>query len=164
FSTVGFRFRHSLMSNTVGRVNNDGTNITDVNPNGSGVNLTEDFFRPDLINAKGVTVNLVDLNGSPDPHTSSSVGAILKADASNTANETDLLLIDEIRNVLFGIPNAPGTALAARDVQRARDHGIWTYNQVRVAYGLPAVKTFADITSNVLVQQELKATYGSFEK
>jgi hypothetical protein len=163
FSTVGFRFGHSLLSSTVGRDNNNGTAITDVNPNGAGVNLAEDFFRPDLINPNGVTVNTLNPNGTVDPHTSSDIGAILKADADGAANETDLLLIDEVRNVLFGIPNAPGTDLAARDIQRARDDGIGTYNQVRVAYGLPAVTKFSDITSNVAVQQQLQATYGTVD-
>jgi hypothetical protein len=163
FSTVGFRFGHSLLSNTVGRNNNNGTDIADVNPNGAGVNLAEDFFRPDLINPNGATVDILNPNGTIDPHTSSGIGAILKADADNAANETDLLLIDEVRNVLFGIPNAPGTDLAARDVQRARDDGIGTYNQVRVAYGLPAVTKFSDITSNVAVQNELQATYGTVD-
>jgi hypothetical protein len=163
FSTVGFRFGHSLLSNTVGRNLNNGTDINDVSANGAGINLTEDFFRPDLINPNGITVNLVDVNGMPDPHTSSGIGAILKADADNTANELDLLLIDEVRNVLFGIPNAPGTDLAARDIQRARDHGIGTYNQVRVAFGLPAVTSFDQITSNVAVQNELQATYGTVD-
>jgi hypothetical protein len=161
FSTVGFRFGHSLLSNTVGRHNNDGTSITDVNPNGAEVNLTEDFFRPDLINPNGVTVNMVDRFGNPDAHTSSDIGAILKADSDGTANETDLLLIDEVRNILFGIPSGPGTDLAARDIQRTRDHGIGTYNQVRVAYGLSPVTTFAQITSNVAVQNQLRATYGT---
>jgi hypothetical protein len=164
FSTVGFRFGHSLLSNTVGRNQNDGTDIADVSPDGAGVNLTEDFFRPDLINANGVTVNLVDANGMPDPHTSSSIGAILKADADNAANELDLLLIDEVRTVLFGIPQGPGTDLAARDIQRARDHGIGTYNQVRVAYGLPAVTSFDQITSDVTVQNQLQATYGTVDQ
>jgi peroxidase len=156
FSTVGFRFGHSLLSNSVGRVNNNGTYINDPTGN-SAVNLAQDFFDPNLISAIPGTDPLTG-------HASTGIGAILKADASNTANETDLLLIDEIRNVLFGIPIAPGTDLAARDVQRARDDGIGTYNQVRVAYGLPAVKTFADITSNVTVQEELKATYGTVDK
>jgi hypothetical protein len=164
FSTVGFRFGHSMLSNGVSRNTNDGTGTADVNANGSTVNLTEDFFRPDLINPNGVTVNLVDTNGNPDPHTSSSIGAILKGDADNTANEMDLLLIDEVRNVLFGIPNAPGTDLAARDIQRARDDGIGTYNQVRVAFGLAPVAKFSDITSNVAVQNELQATYGTVDK
>jgi hypothetical protein len=159
FSTVGFRFGHSLLSSTVGRDNNDGTGIAD--PNGSTINLTEDFFRPDLINPNGGTVPLVTTSLQPDPHISSDIGPVLKALADGLPNETDLLLIDEVRNVLFGIPNAPGTDLAARDIQRARDHGIGTYNQVRVAYGLPAVTSFADITSNVAVQTELRNLYGT---
>jgi hypothetical protein len=156
FSTVGYRFGHSLLSNGVGRNNNDGTDITD--PTGSGtVNLAEDFFDP----------NLITDTGSIDPltgHVSTSIGPILKADADNNANETDLLLIDEVRNTLFGPPGAGGTDLAARDIQRARDHGIGTYNEVRMAYGLPAVTRFAQITSNVAVQQELQETYGSVDK
>jgi len=47
------------------------------------------------------------------------------------------MAIDEVRSLLFGIPNAPGTDLIARDIQRARDDGIGTYNQVRVAFALP---------------------------
>jgi hypothetical protein len=46
-------------------------------------------------------------------------------------------------------------------VQRARDHGIGTYNDVRKAYGLPAVTTFAQISSNTDVQNALQATYGT---
>ncbi|HZY84594.1 MAG TPA: peroxidase family protein, partial [Gemmataceae bacterium] len=79
FSTVGFRFGHTLLSNGVGRLNNDGTPITDVNPNGSTVNLAIDFFRPDLLNNNHVTVNLLDRFGNTDPHTSSTVGEVLKA-------------------------------------------------------------------------------------
>jgi hypothetical protein len=155
FSTVGFRFGHSLLSDSVGRNNNDGTDIADPTGN-AAVNLAADFFDPNLISAIAGTDPLTG-------HATSSIGAILKADADNAANEMDLLLIDEVRNVLFGIPHGPGTDLAARDVQRARDDGIGTYNQVRVAYGLPAVTSFADITSNVAVQQELQATYGTVD-
>jgi hypothetical protein len=156
FSTVGFRFGHSLLSNTVGRNKNDGTDIAD--PTGSAdVNLTADFFDPNLLVP---SLGVDPLTG----HATSNIGAVLKADADNAANEMDLLLIDEVRNVLFGIPNGPGTDLAARDVQRARDDGIGTYNQVRVAYGLSPVKSFADITSNVAVQQALQATYGTVDK
>jgi hypothetical protein len=161
FSTVAFRFGHSLLSNGVGRNNNDGTAITDVNPIGSTVNLAEDFFRPDLITSNGTVAPLVDRNGNPDPHTSSNVGAILKADADNTANEMDLQAIDEVRSLLFGIPNAPGTDLIARDIQRARDDGIGTYNQVRVAFNLPAVTSFSQISSDPAVQAAFRATHGT---
>jgi hypothetical protein len=161
FSTVGFRFGHSLLSTTVGRDNNDGTGINDVNPGGSAIDLTEDFFRPDLLNNNYVTVTLVDRFGNPDPHTSSTVGQVLKALSDGLPNEFDLRLIDQVRDLLFGIPHGPGTDLAARDIQRARDHGIGTYNQVRAAYGLAPVTSFAQISSDPAVQAELQGTYGT---
>ena len=156
FSTVGFRFGHSLLSDSVGRDQNNGTGIADATGD-SGINLTADFFDPNLISAiRGIDP----LTG----HTTSGIGAVLKADADNTANELDLLLIDEVRNTLFGIPHGPGTDLAARDIQRARDDGIGTYNEVRVAYGLTAVTQFSDITGNAAIQAELQATYGTVDQ
>jgi hypothetical protein len=165
FSTVAFRFGHTLLSNAVSRQQNNGNDINDVSQNGAAINLTEAFFRPDLISATAHTVNLVDVNGNPDPHTSSNIGAILKGDADNAANENDLLLIDEVRNTLFGDPfPGLGTDLAARDIQRARDHGIGTYNQVRVAYGLFPVTSFDQITADPDVQAQLQATYTTVDR
>jgi hypothetical protein len=157
FSTVGFRFGHSLLSGTVGRDTNDGLGIADVNPNGAGVDLAEDFFDPNLISATPGT----------DPitgHTTSGIGAILKADADANASENDLLMIRQVRNLLFGPEGAGGEDLIARDIQRARDHGIGTYNDVRAAYGLPRVTSFAQITRDVTVQQKLEQTYGSVDR
>ena len=156
FSTVGFRFGHSLLSGTIGRQTNDGLDVADVNPGGAGVDLAQDFFDPNLISA----------TPSTDPitgHTSTSIGAILKADADNTANENDLLMIRQVRNLLFG-NGAGGEDLIARDIQRARDHGIGTYNDVRAAYGLPRVTSFAQITSDITIQRKLEQTYGSVDQ
>ena len=67
-----------------------------------------------------------------------------------------------LRSVLFQVP-VPGNPacvqgpdvspcfngvvdLAAIDIERARDHGIGTYNQLRQAYGLPARTSFTGIT------------------
>jgi hypothetical protein len=157
FSTVAFRFGHSLLSGTVGRDTNDGLGIADVNPNGSGVDLAEDFFDPNLISATPGT----------DPftgHTTSGIGAILKADADANANENDLLTIRQIRNLLLADGNVVNQDLIARDIQRTRDHGIGTYNDVRAAYGLPRVTSFAQITGDVTIQQKLEQTYGSVDQ
>ena len=54
-----------------------------------------------------------------------------------------------------------GEDLIARDIQRGRDNGIPDYNTLRDKLGLAGVKSFAQITSNVQVQQQLKAAYGS---
>jgi peroxidase len=162
FSTVGFRFGHTILSSTVGRDQNNGTGIND--PNGSTINLTEDFFRPDLLNNNHVTVNLVNRLGQLDPHISSTVGEVMKALSDGLPNEFDMRLIDEVRNILFGIPHGPGTDLAARDIQRARDHGIGTYNQVRVAYGLGRVTAFNQISSNPDVQHALQNEYTTVDR
>jgi hypothetical protein len=158
FSTVAFRFGHSMLSGTIERQDNNGNDIADQNPNGAGVSLAQDFFDPSIINPSGVF----------DPisgHTTSDIAAFLKGDADGVAQATDALAINDIRNLLFanGAAMDNGQDLIARDVQRARDDGIGTYNQVRVAFGLKPVTSFAQITSNVTLQQELQQAYGSVD-
>src|SRR5438270_7749656 len=71
------------------------------------------------------------------------------------------MAVRDVRNLLFGPPGAGGSDLIARDIQRGRDHGLPDYNSLRAAYGLPRVTSFAQITSNVQVQQRLQQLYGS---
>jgi hypothetical protein len=72
---------------------------------------------------------------------------------------------NSLRSVLFEVPK-PGVTdpsvcgepvvnpncfsdvsdLGADDIQRGRDHGMPTYNELRKAYGLPAAQSFTDIT------------------
>jgi hypothetical protein len=151
FSTAMFRFAHSELDNTVDRLNNDGTD----NPAG-GVDLSQAFFNPTLINTAGVT----------DPFSgkvSTDIDPILKGAASGDAQEVDLLAVRDVRNLLFGPPGAGGSDLIARDIQRGRDHGLTDYNSMRAAYGLPRVTSFAQITSDVQVQQKLQQLYGSVD-
>src|SRR5438105_4591146 len=146
-----FRFAHSQLDNGIDRLNNDGTDSA-----AGGVDLAQAFFNPTLINPAGVT----------DPLTgaaSTDIDAILKGAASADAQEVDLLAVRDIRNFLFGPPGAGGTDLIARDIQRGRDHGLPDYNSMRAAYGLARVTSFAQITSNVQVQQKLQQLYGSVD-
>src|SRR5947199_2682369 len=141
-----------MLDNEVDRLNNNGTDVTD--PAGASVDLTQDFFDPNLLNPSGAVDPLTG-------HVSTDIGAVLKGNASGIAQETDLLAVRDIRNLLFGNGVAGGQDLIARDVQRGRDNGLPDYNTVRAAYGLPRVTSFAQITSNVQVQQELQRVYGS---
>jgi hypothetical protein len=161
FSTVAFRFGHSMLSGNIERHGNDGQDIADQNPNGSAVSLAQDFFDPSIMtpDANGVFGAFDQTSG----HTTSDIGAFLKGDADGDAQATDLLAIDEVRNLLFGNGQFGGQDLMARDVQRARDDGIGTYNQVRVAYGLAPVTDFSQITKNVAVQNELRQAYGTVD-
>jgi hypothetical protein len=158
FSTVAFRFGHSLLSGQVERQGNNGLDVLQNDPAGAAISLATDFFDPNVLNPAGVTDPLTG-------HTSTDIGAILKGDADGTAQASDLLAINEVRNLLFanGGLQDNGQDLIARDVERARDDGIGTYNQVRQAYGLPPVTSFAQITSNVQVQQELQMAYGTVD-
>jgi hypothetical protein len=156
FSTVAFRFGHSLLSGNIERQGNNGLDVLPSDPAGASISLATDFFDPNILNPSGAVDPLTG-------HTSTDIGPILKANADGVAQADDLMAISEVRNLLFanGGLQDNGQDLMARDVERARDDGIGTYNQVRVAYGLPAVTSFAQITSNVQVQQELQQAYGT---
>jgi hypothetical protein len=158
FSTVAFRFGHSLLSGGIERQGNNGQDVLPNDPAGASISLATDFFDPNVLNP----------NGAVDPltgHTSTDIGPILKADADGNAQAMDLLAIGDVRNLLFanGGQTDNGQDLIARDIERARDDGIGTYNQVRIAYGLPPVTSFAQITSNVAVQKELQQAYGTVD-
>lgn len=123
FSTVAFRFGHSLLNNTVPRHANNGTSVGDVS-------LAQSFFNPALL-----TPGATDVYG----HTSTDIGAILKGDADNVSQAMDVMAVSAIRNLLFFGVAGPGDDLIARDIWRADDHGIGTYNQVLIAFGLAPI-------------------------
>ncbi|MCX6422865.1 MAG: peroxidase [Actinobacteria bacterium] len=145
FATAAFRFGHSVLDSEIARLDDDGSEV----PAGS-LTLRESFF-----NAAVFDPTLPNHEGDIDP--------FLKSAASGNAQEVDLLLIDDIRNFLFGAPGQGGFDLAALNIQRGRDHGLADYNTTRVAYGLPRVRTFSDITTDRATQEKLKTLYGSVD-
>src|SRR5262249_9743816 len=75
----------------------------------------------------------------------------------------DTEIVDDVRNFLFGPPGSGGFDLASLNIQRGRDHGLPSYNEARVAMGLPAAKSFADVTSDVALRKRLAAAYASVD-
>jgi len=143
FSTAAFRFGHSMLDGEIPRLNNDGGDT----PQGP-IALRNAFFNPTVFNT-----NLPNHEGDIDP--------FLKAAASGVTQEVDLRIVDDVRNFLFGPPGSGGFDLAALNIQRGRDHGLADYNTARVAYGLPRVTSFAQISSNPATAAALQAAYGS---
>ena len=145
FASAAFRYGHSLLDGELARLNNDGT------PTAAGpITLQTAFFNTSVFDP-----SLPNHEGDIDP--------FLKAAATGAAQEVDLLVVDDVRNFLFGPPGAGGLDLASLNIQRGRDHGLADYNTVRAAYGLARVRTFDQITSDVAVQAKLKSLYGTVD-
>lgn len=137
FSTVGFRFGHSTLDSEVG--------FKDLETGESdAISLADGFFNPSVLAEHGV-------------------GSLLAASIDEVSQEIDPLVVNELRSFLFGPPGSGGLDLAALNIQRGRDHGLPDYNAVRQQLGLTAIESFADITSDVELQQKLQAVYGDVD-
>ena len=140
FSTAAFRLGHTMLSTDILRSKEDGSESEF-----GHLLLRDAFFRPDrLINEGGIE-------------------DVLRGAAIKEAEAIDSLIVDDVRNFLFGPPGAGGFDLASLNIQRGRDHGLEDYNGVREAYGLARVESFDQITSDVELQQKLEDLYGTVD-
>lgn len=137
FSTALFRVGHTMLSPQLMRMKNDGTEA-----DGGPMSLRDAFFVPSSL---------------AEPN---ELDYFLKGLASEQQQEVDMHVVDDVRNFLFGEPIPGGFDLATLNIQRGRDHGLPDYNTLRVAFGLPAVTSFAEITTNMETQSGLQALYG----
>ena len=140
FSTAAYRFGHSMLSTELLRLDNDGTIADEGN-----LSLADAFFSPDEVLEHGID-------------------SLLLGASEQVAQEIDSMIVDDVRNFLFGPPGAGGFDLAALNIQRGRDHGLADYNQVREDYGLERVTSFAEITSDEELAAKLEQLYGSVDE
>jgi hypothetical protein len=70
----------------------------------------------------------------------------------------DLNVISELRD-----DRARGIDHAAADIQRARDHGVPSYNDVRRALHLPPIANFTELSADPGVQRLFEELYGSVD-
>ncbi len=132
FSTAAFRFGHTMLSPNLLRVDNNGQIV-------ASLSLRDSFFNPDELLNNGIDTLLMGL-------------------ASQQAQELDTLLVDDVRNFLFGPPGAGGFDLASLNLQRGRDHGLPDVNTVRLALGLIPYSTFLELTGG---DEELADVFAS---
>lgn len=148
FSTAAFRL-HSTINDDVEFFDNNGRAITFTYVNAAGQTVTVDG-----------EVALSEAFNNPALFRQSGPDNILKYGASTHMEEFDNQVVDSLRNFLF-VQLAGGLDLASLNIQRGRDHGLADYNTTRAAYGLARVTSFAQITSDVAVQQKLQQLYGT---
>jgi peroxidase len=140
FSTACYRFGHSMLSPTLMRLLRNGKTL----PAGN-LPLRNAFFNPQEIVLYGI-----------EP--------LLRGLAAQRAQEVDNMVVDDVRNFLFGPPGAGGFDLASLNIQRGRDHGLPSYTQARLDVGLfRPITRFADIDTSPEVQAKLASVYSSVQ-
>lgn len=136
FSTASYRFGHSALSPTILRLNSENEVITEGN-----LALRDAFFNPSRITDEG------------------GIEPLLRGLAAQECQKIDNLIIDDVRNFLFGPPGAGGFDLASLNIQRGRDHGLPGYNDVRDELGLGRVESFSEISDDPEIQKQLEEAY-----
>ena len=140
FSTALFRVGHTMLSPNLLRMQNDDSEAA-----GGPMPLRHAFFLPQNLSASG------------------ELDYFLKGLAMDQQQEVDMHLVDDVRNFLFGEPIPGGFDLATLNIQRGRDHGLPGYNDLRAAFGLAKVSSFAEISSDPQIQAGLQSLYGDVD-
>lgn len=136
FAAGAFRLGHTQVTSSLLRIDNNGQTAA-----GGHVAMNDAFFSPSLISS------------------SAEIDYFLNGLAHQVQQETDLMIVDDLRNMLFGPPGAGGLDLFALNVQRGRDHGLPTYCDIADYFSLEVPSTFADLTSDIQLQFDLSSVY-----
>ena len=138
FSTAAYRLGHSMLSPQLLRVDDQGQQI-------DAISLRNAFFNVNEVWEKGIDTLLSGLG-------------------SQAAQNIDTLLIEDVRNFLFGRPGSGGFDLASLNIQRGRDHGLQALNPTRVALGLDAYQDFLSLTGgDIALAQALSSVYATID-
>lgn len=141
FSTAAFRVGHSQVSDTQSGIDLNGNEVF-------SESLVDSFFN---------TATQDEANGF-DP--------LLRSLGTDFSQATDVYSVGALRNLLFAGLVGGGVDeldLIAIDIQRERDVGLGTLNQTRAALGLPKLRSFAELTSDPLLQQGFAQLFGSID-
>jgi hypothetical protein len=140
FSAAAYRYGHSALSPTILRLDSDGNEIAEGN-----LSLSEAFFAP---------FRIIDQGG---------IEPVLRGLSAQLCQRVDPLVVDDVRNFLFGEPGSGGFDLVSLNIQRGRDHGLPGYNDVREALGLTRAQDFEDVSSDSEIQDRLSSIYESVD-
>ncbi len=139
FASALFRIGHTMLSPELRRLENDGNSIVE-----GSILLQDAFFNPTAIEDEG------------------GISPVLKGLAAQQMQNIDAKIVDGVRNFLFE-GGSGGLDLASLNINRGRDHGLCDYNTMRTMFGLPAVTSFSEITSDAALAAELEGLYGSVD-
>ena len=138
FSGAAFRMGHTLLNSVIRRIDNNGNVI----PAGNLL-LQEAFFNP---------LSMIWSGGGIDP--------LFKGLATQTEQNLDCKVINDVRNFLFGPPGAGGLDLASININRGRERGLPDFNTVRSDFGLTPYNSFFDLTGDAVEAAAMQNVYG----
>jgi hypothetical protein len=137
FSAAGYRFGHTMINGRLMRFEENGDDWTF-----GALDLRDGFFKPEI---------LLDEGG---------IEPFLRGLAAQEHQLVDPLIMNDIRNFLFGPPGSGGLDLLSINIARARERGLPDYNTIRADLGLTPHSGFTDITSDLDLRSILSNTYG----
>lgn len=133
FATGAYRLGHTLVSNQVAIKKSDGSL--------EKVDLARVFFQPEFTKEHGIS-------------------AVLAGQSEQTAERVDPIIVDSLRNQLFGLSDGgPVLDLAALNIQRGRDHNLPSYNEMRQSMGMALIENFDDPAFQHGVGAKLASAY-----
>ncbi len=136
FSAASYRFGHTLVNGRLMRYEENGDEWSF-----GAVDLRDGFFTPSIIKDEG------------------GIEPFLRGLAAQEHQMVDPLIMDDIRNFLFGQPGSGGIDLLAVNVARGRERGLPDYNTIRSNFLLAPHPDFDSLTSNVDLSSSLSTIY-----
>lgn len=136
FSTSAFRIGHTLVNSKVMRMDPETGDIA----LGGNLDLRFAFFNPLQLKADGPCI-------------------YIKGATKQRVQFFDRMLIDDLRNFLFGAPGSGGNDLASINIMRARERGVPDFNTIRENLGLEAYNSFDELNTDPNTSQKLSDIY-----
>ncbi|XP_023650803.1 dual oxidase 1 [Paramormyrops kingsleyae] len=126
--------------------------------------------------------NIIDLDGSSSPgmrvcnsfwnrqnpnlRNGQDVDELMLGMASQIAEKEDHVVVEDLRDYMYGSLRFSRSDLVATTIQRGRDNGLPSYNQVREAFNLPPINSWEEINpdlyrANPQLFKDLAGLYGN---
>jgi len=77
------------------------------------------------------------------------IESVIRGLASKEHQALDVKVIHTLRNMLFGAPGSGGLDLISLNIQRGRDYGLPSYNDMREVMGFPRLKSLQNAYGDV---------------
>jgi hypothetical protein len=137
FSAAAYRFGHTMINGRLVRFDEEGNDWSF-----GAVDLRDAFFNPLILKDEG------------------GIEPFFRGIAAQEHQMVDPLIMDDIRNFLFGPPGAGGLDLLSINLARARERGLPDYNTLREDIFLTPHSDFNSLTSNTDLADTLLDVYG----